>query len=81
MREVFFRNPFIEILSWKLIDEVGMKGKQIEDACVSLKHANFIINLGNATGKDIRNLIELIQDKVKKEKGIELLLEQEYKDW
>lgn len=76
-----FRNPSPENPSWKIIDDLGLKGKRFGDAVISEKHANFIINVGNATGKDIRNLIKWIQEKVKKEKNIELKLEQEYKDW
>ncbi len=76
-----FRNPSPELPSWKLIDEVGLKGYRIGDAMVSEKHANFIINVGVATGKDIESLIQLIKDKVKKEKNVELVLEQEIKRW
>lgn len=76
-----FRNPSIDLPSGKLIDDLGLKGKRINDAMVSVKHANFIINLGNATGKDIKNLIQLVQDRVKEEYQIDLILEQEYKSW
>ena len=51
------------------------------ESIVSEKHANFIINIQNATGKDVRNLIELIKNRVKEETNIDLILEQEYKDW
>ena len=51
------------------------------DAMVSVKHANFIINLGNATGKDIRSLIQLIHDEVERVYHIDLILEQEIKKW
>lgn len=44
---------------------------------ISTRHANFIINLGKATCEDALNLIELIQNKVKKDHGI--LLEPEVK--
>ena len=44
---------------------------------VSLKHANFIINTGNATSDDIIKLINYIKKKVKEETNIELTLEQE----
>lgn len=76
-----FRNPSPENPSWKLIDTAGLKGKNIGGAYVSEKHANFIINKKNATGKDIRNLIHLVSETVKKETDIDLVLEQEYKDW
>ena len=75
-----FKNPEGNYAG-KLIEEVGLKGYSINDAQVSEKHANFIINLGNATSKDIINLIEYIKDKVKKEKNIELELEQRIIVW
>ena len=71
-----FRNP-INNYAGKLIEEVGLKGEQIGGAKVSEKHANFIINVGNLKGKDVKDLIDKIVLKVKKEKGIELKVEQE----
>lgn len=71
-----FRNPE-EIPAGKLIEDLGLKGYQIGGAKVSEKHANFIINAGDATGEDIRDLINYIKDKVKKEANIDLILEQE----
>jgi UDP-N-acetylmuramate dehydrogenase len=44
---------------------------------ISQKHANFIINHGNATAKDIKDLIKLTQSEVKKKFNVELSLEQE----
>ena len=76
-----FRNPSPEMPSGKLIDDLGLKGTRVGDAMVSVKHANFIINLGNATGKDIRSLIQLVHDEVERVYHIDLILEQEYKDW
>ena len=48
----------------KLIDECGLKGLAIGDACISEKHAGFIINKGNATAKDVLELINIIKQKV-----------------
>jgi len=76
-----FRNPSPENPSGKIIEELGLKGYRIGGAEVSQKHANFIINLGNATGKDIQNLVELIHQKVLEERGIDLFMEQEYIGW
>ena len=76
-----FRNPSIDLPSGKLIDDLGLKGLRVGDASVSDKHANFIVNLGNATGKDIRSLIKLIHTKVEEHYHINLILEQEFKDW
>ena len=71
-----FRNP-VGNYAGKLIEDIGYKGKNIGDATVSDKHANFIINKGNAAGKDIIKLIEEKKENVKKEYDIELHLEQE----
>lgn len=56
----------------RLIEEIGLKGQSCGDAEVSMRHANFIINKGKATAADVLNLIGLIKDKARKEKGIEL---------
>ena len=71
-----FRNPE-GYSAGKLIDDLGLKGLSVGDAMISNKHANFIINNGNATKEDIVKLIREIQDKVKKEYDIDLTLEQE----
>lgn len=72
-----FRNPDGES-AWRLVEGIGYKGKRIGDAMVSLKHANFIINVGSANGNDIRSLIYEIRDKVKLKYNIELHIEQEF---
>jgi len=69
-----FRNPEKNFAA-KLIEEVGLKGFQIGDARISNKHANFIENIGDATAKDIEQLIYLAQEKVEKLKKIRLQLE------
>lgn len=74
-----FRNPEGDYAG-RLIEEIGYKGKSIGGAQVSEKHANFIINTGNATGDEVRALIEEIKDKVKEEYNIELKCEQEFVD-
>ena len=56
----------------KLIEDAGLKGYKIGGAQVSDLHAGFIINDGNATSKDILELIKYIQDKVKNEFGVDL---------
>lgn len=62
-----------DFISAKLIDECGLKGYRIGGAQVSTKHAGFIVNVGNATAKDILDLIEYVQKVVyeKFEKNIE----------
>ena len=69
-----FRNPEQNFAA-KLIEEVGLKGFQIGDARISNKHANFIENVGDATAKDIEQLIYHAQDKVEELKKIRLPLE------
>lgn len=55
-----------------LIEQCGFKGKGVGGAQVSEKHAGFIINRGNATAKDVKELIHNIQTTVKKETGYDL---------
>jgi len=69
-----FRNPE-GYFAAKLIEECGLKGFQVGGAQVSEKHANFIINKGNATAADIENLILQIQKEVFKQKKIKLVTE------
>lgn len=61
----------------RLIEECGLKGYRIGGAMVSEKHANFIVNLGDAKAKDILDLIEFVQNEVYKKFNI--LLEPEVK--
>ena len=72
-----FRNP-PDDYAGRLIEEIGYKGKKIGGAEVSMKHANFIVNIGGATGKDVKELITDIKDTIKKKYGIELKVEQEF---
>ena len=53
------------IIPAKVIDELGLKGTKIGGAEISMKHAGFIINTTNATSEDVKQLITLIQEKVK----------------
>lgn len=59
-----------------MIEELGLKGFSIGGAQVSKKHSGFIVNKGSATGADILELIQYIQDKVKKRHNINLEVEQ-----
>lgn len=72
-----FRNPSCAHAG-ALIDQSGLKGKTLGGAQVSDLHANFIVNTGNATSKDILNLIELVRQEVKKHTGVELEHEVRY---
>ena len=59
-----------------MIDGLGLKGYTIGGAQVSKKHSGFIVNIDNATGEDILNLIKHIQKKVKERFNINLEVEQ-----
>lgn len=72
-----FLNP-IGYSAGKLIEEAGLKGFRVNDAMVSYKHANFIVNVGRARAEDVIKLIRIIQDKVQADTGIYLETEQEY---
>lgn len=69
-----FVNPD-EIPAGKLIEELGLKGYAIGGAKVSEKHANFIVNTGNASATDVTQLIDFIREKAKAERGITLRTE------
>ncbi len=56
----------------RLIEKCGLKGKQIGGARVSEKHANYIVNTGSAAAKDVRELINLVQETVFKQTGHKL---------
>ena len=56
----------------KLIEDAGLKGFAIGGACVSTKHAGFVINKGNGTAKDVLDVIYHVKDEVKKQFGVDL---------
>ena len=56
----------------ELIQKCGLKGKKIGQVQISEKHANFIVNLGNARAKDVKKLINLAKKEVKKKFKINL---------
>jgi UDP-N-acetylenolpyruvoylglucosamine reductase len=71
-----FKNP-AAISAGKLIDELGLKGTRVGGAVVSAEHGNFIVNDGNATARDVLELIAILQQRAKAERGIELQTEVE----
>jgi len=73
-----FRNPG-EQSAGRLIDLCGLKGRKIGRACVSLKHANFILNTTSAKAGDVLRLMRLIKSKV--EKRFNIKLEPEVRIW
>ena len=56
----------------KLIMDAGLRGLRVGDAQVSEKHCGFIVNIGNATAEDVRELMEEVQESVKKQLGVRL---------
>ena len=66
-----FKNPEA-IAAGKLIEELGLKGVNIGGARVSDVHANFIVNEGGATANDVLQLIAMIRERARNERGIEL---------
>lgn len=76
-----FRNPSADAPAGKLIEDSGFKNTHINDAYVSEKHANFIINKGKASSNDIIELINKVHAKVLVDYNIDLKLEQEIVNW
>lgn len=56
----------------RLIDQCGLKGRRVGDAQISHIHANIMVNLGHATARDVRQLIETAQRTVEKQHGVHL---------
>lgn len=62
-----------------LIDQAGLKGFRVGNAGISDKHAGFAVNLGGATAKDVRTLLQTVSDRVFEQSGIRL--EPEIRIW
>ena len=71
-KNIIKTDPKSVVPSAFLIAECGLGGKKYGDACISLKHTNFIVNLGKAKAKDVKKLINLIQKRVKQKFNISL---------
>jgi len=71
-----FKNP-AQIPAGKLVDELGLKGTRVGGAMVSAEHGNFIVNNGSATARNILDLIDLLKQRAKTERGIDLETEVE----
>ena len=67
----FFKRPE-GYFAAKLIDDCGLKGLRVGGACVSEKHAGFVVNLGGATAADILTLSDTVSEKVKDMTGVAL---------
>jgi UDP-N-acetylmuramate dehydrogenase len=68
-----FKNP-PDAAAGYLIEQAGLKGHRIGNAQISDKHANFIVNLGGASARDVKALIELAQARVKEPLELEVQL-------
>lgn len=76
-----FKNPSGDYAG-RLIEAAGLKGSRQGGAEISLRHANFVVNRGHASAKDIKDLIDLARDTVRERHGVELELEIELMgDW
>ena len=69
-----FRNPPGDHAA-RLVEAAGLKGRRFGKACVSETHANFIVNTGGATARDIEQLIELVRAQVLRHSGVRLATE------
>lgn len=69
-----FRNPPGDHAA-RLIEAAGLKGRCLGRACVSERHANFIINTGGASAAEVEGLIRLMQDEVARVHGVRLVPE------
>ena len=73
-----FKNP-PGASAGRMIDELGLKGLRVGDAQVSDRHANFFVNTGKATAKDMLDLIGRVRERV--EKAFDVVLEFEVVVW
>lgn len=69
-----FKNP-PGMYAAKLIEQAGLKGKRVGNAQISEKHANFIVNLGDAKASDIVTLVDIVRRTVHQNSGVLLELE------
>lgn len=74
-----FMNPPGGRSAGRLLDDAGMKGKRRGRACISEKHANFVVNMGGARASEVRDLIQEARDRVLNLFGV--FLAQEIEDW
>ena len=75
-----FRNPEGNFAG-KMIEDLGLKGLTRGGAQISNKHANFVINIGDATATDIKELITFVHDTVLEHYDVDLKIEQEFVNW
>lgn len=66
-----WKNPPGEVAG-RLVEKVGLKGKRLNGAEISAKHANFIVNRGGATAADIKALMDMTRERVRHQFGLAL---------
>ncbi|HYB41109.1 MAG TPA: UDP-N-acetylenolpyruvoylglucosamine reductase, partial [Candidatus Methylomirabilis sp.] len=66
-----WKNPAGE-MAGKLVEKVGLRGKRLNGAEISAKHANFIVNRGGARAVDIKALMDMTRERVRNHFGIAL---------
>lgn len=71
-KESIKNDPFPILPVAKLLSVAGLKGKNVGGAMVSPKHPNFIVNTGGAKATDVKELISIVKDEIKKDYGISL---------
>lgn len=69
---VFKNPPGLEVSAGQLADQVGLKGYRINDAMVSEKHGNIVVNAGHASSSDISRVISVMHQRILEETGIDL---------
>jgi UDP-N-acetylmuramate dehydrogenase len=69
-----FKNP-VNDSAGRVVEAAGLKGVSVGDACVSTKHANFIVNQGQASASDVLALIKKVRAQVVRKTGVKLELE------
>jgi UDP-N-acetylmuramate dehydrogenase len=69
-----FKNPTNDSAG-RVVEAAGLKGASVGDACVSTKHANFIVNQGHASAGDVLSLIRKVRAQVARKTGVKLELE------
>jgi len=69
-----FKNPSNDSAG-RLIEAVGLKGARVGDAEVSMKHANFMVNRGQASAADVLALIRKVRSAIRRRAGVQLDLE------
>jgi UDP-N-acetylenolpyruvoylglucosamine reductase len=69
-----FKNP-ADIPAGRLVEELGLKGTRVGGARVSMEHGNFIVTEPEARARDVLDLLELIKERARTGRGIELQTE------